>query len=96
MLTTAGFNRRMRKTACPVVWKAHGAQSPWAHPIQEPVLVGPQRLAIVTCLCWCHRIAKYPGIAELEKNLNKHEFANDHISFLRGLLKKSPRWAMVR
>ena len=33
MLTTAGFNRRMRKTACPVVWKAHGAQSPWAHPI---------------------------------------------------------------
>jgi FkbM family methyltransferase len=34
MLTTAGFNRRMRKTACPVVWKAHGAQSPWAHPIE--------------------------------------------------------------
>ena len=24
LLTTAGFNRRMRKTACPVVWKAHG------------------------------------------------------------------------
>ena len=22
------FNRRMRKTACPVVWKGHGAQSP--------------------------------------------------------------------
>jgi hypothetical protein len=34
MLTIAGFNRRMRKTARPVVWKAHGAQSPWAHPIQ--------------------------------------------------------------
>ncbi len=34
MLTTAGFNRRMRKTARPVVWKAHGAQSPWAHPIE--------------------------------------------------------------
>jgi hypothetical protein len=33
MLTTAGFNRRMRKIARPVVWKAHGAQSPWAHPI---------------------------------------------------------------
>jgi len=33
MLTTAGFNRRMRKTARPVVWKAHGAQSLWAHPI---------------------------------------------------------------
>ena len=33
MLTPAGFNRRMRKTARPVVWKAHGAQSPWAHPI---------------------------------------------------------------
>ena len=25
---TAGFNRRMRKTACPVVWEGHGAQSP--------------------------------------------------------------------
>jgi CRISP-associated protein Cas1 len=24
---TAGFNRRMRKTACPVVWEGHGAQS---------------------------------------------------------------------
>ncbi len=23
----AGFNRRMRKTACPVVWEGHGAQS---------------------------------------------------------------------
>jgi hypothetical protein len=34
MLTTAGFNRRMRKIARPVVWKAHGAQSPWAHPIK--------------------------------------------------------------
>ena len=51
MLTTAGFNRRMRKTACPVVWKAHGAQSPWAHPIhpllatRQPVgfSIGPQR-----------------------------------------------------
>ena len=27
--TAAGFNRRMRKTACPVVWKGHGANSPW-------------------------------------------------------------------
>ena len=25
---TAGFNRRMRKTARPVVWEGHGAQSP--------------------------------------------------------------------
>ena len=24
----AQFNRRMRKTACPVVWKGHGVQSP--------------------------------------------------------------------
>jgi hypothetical protein len=24
----AGFNRRMLKTACPVVWEDHGAQSP--------------------------------------------------------------------
>ncbi len=27
-VTGTGFNRRMRKTARPVVWKAHGAQSP--------------------------------------------------------------------
>jgi len=27
-LTVAGFNRRMRKTARPVVWKGHGAKSP--------------------------------------------------------------------
>jgi hypothetical protein len=27
-MTSAGFNRRMRKTACPVVWKGHGVQSP--------------------------------------------------------------------
>ena len=26
--TAAGFNRRMRKTACPVVWEGHGAESP--------------------------------------------------------------------
>ena len=30
MLTTAGFNRRMRKTACPVVWKGCGVQLPSA------------------------------------------------------------------
>jgi hypothetical protein len=27
-LTPALFNRRMRKTACPVVWKGHGVQIP--------------------------------------------------------------------
>ena len=27
-MTSAGFNRRMRKTACPVVWRGHGVQSP--------------------------------------------------------------------
>ena len=32
-MTSAGFNRRMRKTACPVVWKEHGAKSPCSHPI---------------------------------------------------------------
>src|SRR6267378_4124666 len=30
-----GFNRRMRKTACPVVWEGGGAQSPSLYPIQE-------------------------------------------------------------
>ena len=29
----AEFNRRMRKTACPVVWESDGAQSPSLHPI---------------------------------------------------------------
>ena len=33
-MTFAGFNRRMRKTACPVVWKGHGAKSPCSHPIK--------------------------------------------------------------
>jgi len=32
----AGFNRRMRKTACPVVWEGAGAQSPALHPIHGP------------------------------------------------------------
>jgi hypothetical protein len=32
-MTFAGFNRRMRKTARPVVWKGHGAKSPCPHPI---------------------------------------------------------------
>ena len=27
-MTNAQFNRRMRKTACPVVWKGHGVQLP--------------------------------------------------------------------
>jgi hypothetical protein len=30
MLTSAGFNRRMRKTARPVVWKGCGVQLPAA------------------------------------------------------------------
>jgi hypothetical protein len=32
-MTAACFNRRMRKTARPVVWKGRGAQSPRPHPI---------------------------------------------------------------
>ncbi len=36
-MTSAGFNRRMRKTACPVVWKGCGAQSPQPHPIRGTV-----------------------------------------------------------
>lgn len=31
----AAFNRRMRKTARPVVWEAGGAQSPSVDPIQK-------------------------------------------------------------
>jgi hypothetical protein len=43
-MTSAGFNRRMRKTACPVVWKEHGAKSPCSHPILEvKVLYRPDR-----------------------------------------------------
>jgi len=33
-VNAAGFNRRMRKTACPVVWEGDGAQSPSLDPIQ--------------------------------------------------------------
>ena len=32
-LTVARFNRRMLKTACPVVWEGRGAQSPRPDPI---------------------------------------------------------------
>jgi len=32
-VTAAWINRRMRKTARPVVWKGRGAQSPRPHPI---------------------------------------------------------------
>ena len=32
-VTLAGFNRRMRKTACPVVWKGCRAHPPQPHPI---------------------------------------------------------------
>ena len=38
-MTSAGFNRRMRKTACPVVWKGCEAQSPQPHPIMSPLHV---------------------------------------------------------
>jgi hypothetical protein len=33
-VTAAGFNRRMRKTACPVVWEGDQAQSRSLDPIQ--------------------------------------------------------------
>ena len=33
-MISAGFNRRMRKTACTVVWKDHGLKCPWSHPIR--------------------------------------------------------------
>ena len=43
-MTSAGFNRRMRKTACPVVWKGCGAQSPQPHPIKRYCNVGVPEL----------------------------------------------------
>ena len=36
-VTPAVSNRRMRKTARPVVWEGHGAQSPCPHPIPPAV-----------------------------------------------------------
>jgi hypothetical protein len=33
-MNVAGFNRRMRNTARPVVWEGAGAQSPALHPIK--------------------------------------------------------------
>ncbi len=41
MLTTAGFNRRMRKTACPVVWKGCGVQLPSAPSNHQIFSVAP-------------------------------------------------------
>ena len=41
----AGFNRRMRKTARPVVWEGDGAQSPSLDPIRP---VGSFR-GIIAC-----------------------------------------------
>jgi hypothetical protein len=40
------FNRRMRKTARPVVWEGHGAQSPRLDPILETRF---RRSAIIQC-----------------------------------------------
>ena len=37
-MTNARFNRRMRKTARPVVWKGCGAQSSQPHPITARAL----------------------------------------------------------
>jgi len=36
-MTDAQFNRRMRKTACPVVWKGHGVQLP-VTPSDQPTM----------------------------------------------------------
>ena len=52
----AGFNRRMLKTACPVVWEGHGAQSPRP----DPILALPQ--------CVCERMpAKRRALQPLRK-----------------------------
>jgi hypothetical protein len=40
-MTSAGFNRRMRKTARPVVWKGPEAQSPCPHPILKTGRIFP-------------------------------------------------------
>ena len=36
-MTFAGFNRRMRKTARPVVWKGYGVQFPVPPSDQNPI-----------------------------------------------------------
>src|SRR5208283_1544581 len=41
--SAAGFNRRMLKTACPVVWEGHGAQSPCPDPIHDATPATRQR-----------------------------------------------------
>ncbi len=38
-MTSAGFNRRMWRTAYPVVWKGCGAQSPQPNPISRQELL---------------------------------------------------------
>jgi hypothetical protein len=50
----AGLNRRMRKTARPVVWEAHGAQSPCADPIamnhQPSIIPSLLPIPLLSCL----------------------------------------------
>jgi hypothetical protein len=50
MLTSAGFNRRMRKTACPVVWKGCGVKLPSAPSNLEGAALG-KRSHINTYIC---------------------------------------------
>src|SRR5437588_5000773 len=54
-VSTAAFNRRMRKTARPVVWEGDGAQSPSLDPIQkawphEERILTPMRSTLLALL----------------------------------------------
>jgi len=48
----AAFNRRMRKTARPVVWEGDGAQSPSLNPIPEVCITN------LLILCTTERISR--------------------------------------
>jgi hypothetical protein len=48
-VTPAGFNRRMRKTARPVVWKGGGAKSPPPHPIRPRAFSNESEVRIANC-----------------------------------------------
>ena len=57
-MTFAGFNRRMRKTARPVVWKGHGVQFPVPPSNQGGEWIGCR------CARWARRIGKPAALDE--------------------------------
>ena len=61
-MTNAQFNRRMRKTACPVVWKGHGVQLPVTPSDQADRLSFPLPIRVCSRLVDVGRTSASGGI----------------------------------